>query len=81
VTPPSPQLTTGIALDFNVVARLRFQENMASWKDGACCRLRLRLRLWLSPLLNDELIQVSLICVSSTNNIPFHVDVTSCVGL
>jgi len=84
VTPSSPQLTFGIALDFNVVARSRFQENMASWKDGACRTwlwFRFWLRLWLSPLLDEELLQFSLIWITSSNNIPVHVDIMSCVGL
>jgi hypothetical protein len=84
VTPSSPQLTFGIALDFNVISRLRFQENTASWKDGACCTwlwFRFWLRLWLYLLLDEELLQVPLIWITSSNNIPVHVEVTSCVGL
>jgi len=77
-------LTFGVALDIDVIPRLRFQENMASWKDGACWLwLRLRFWLWLEPslLLDEEKLQVSLIRITSTNDIPFHVDITSCVGL
>jgi len=74
-------LTSGIALDLDVVPRLRFQENMASWKDGACCAwFWLWFWLWLS-LLDEELLQVSLIWITSTNNIPIHIDIMSCVGL
>jgi len=76
-------LTFGIALDIDVVPRLRFQENMASWKDGACWLwFWLWFWLWLWPsLLDEELLQVSPIRVTSTNNLPIHVDIMSCVGL
>jgi hypothetical protein len=76
-------LTFGVALDIDVVPRLRFQENMASWKDGACWLwFWLRFWLWLWPsLLDEELLQVTLIWITSTNNLPIHVNIMSLVRL
>jgi hypothetical protein len=65
-------LTSGITLDLDEVSELRFQENLISGKDPAC---------GAALLLDDELLQIALIRVTSANHIPIHIDVPSCVGL